>query len=712
MTAVMSQATKRFKRKRAQAARERMVEGQGPHPPQVTAARPTGATGDNRSAAANTETAGPTGTSTAAPPTAARVAETEPGNRTGTIGGAEQVPEKRPFVDRRTPGNYVPGRNFVAPTVVGTTRSAPAMPSKLATPFIVAAFAAGLARHENQEYAEFVITGLKDGFRLNTTVPEVASAEEPLQTALRNEEAVEKYLAKEVELERMFVYDELPHPFTLETALGVVPKKSYTAEKQKWRIISHFSKDLEGGQPSVNASIDPDDYSMELIRIEEVLETMRLMGNKSTMTVADCDAGYRQVPVHPDNYHHQVYRWKGKWYVDTRLTFGSRASPLSYACTSGAMENIIQATLDAELGLKPDGTRKAVVFSFIDDFLVIAEDPVTGAEAAKLLFAEMDRLGVPLSMEKSEGKVNVTELEYLGMYLDAKHQEVSLPQDKTDNLTKILGALARKRARDEPRHRMTKQELQSVVGKLAYAHLVVPMARPWINPLQAAICRQPQRDGYIQVTEEVREAAEQWLVMLQGARPRPTASLQYAMAASLRDGRMADGTGDASGNEGFGFWLANEREVYFDQWKQAEKSAHTLGEQFVDEAGRQSSTLQEGKCMLAAALTWAEMDDRRGETFIYQSDSRNLVHLQRKGRSKTKAVNEMWKRLTSVLGPMGAFVYVVWVSREEGVSKRADMLSRCDLTMYNQALAFRSTGNPTMAARLPIAGSTRRMMVG
>ena len=712
VSTVVSQTAKRLKRKRAQADRTKVTAEQDCLAPQAPTRGPPATPSVDSTTTEDTAATGPPWEASDTTPTAAMAPSIGPIAHDDVVGGAEPVPEKRPFVDRRTPGNYVSGRNFVAPQVVRTTRTVPSMPSKHATPFIVAAFAAGLARHENQDYAEFVVTGLDEGFRLNTTVPEVASTMEPLKTALLNEEAVEKYLAKEVELERMFVFDDLPHPFTLETALGVVPKKSYTAAKQKWRIISHFSKDLEGGQPSVNASIDPDDYSMELVRIEEIMETMRLMGSSCTLTVADCDAGYRQVPVHPDNYHHQVYRWKGKYYVDTRLTFGSRASPLSYACTSGAMEYIIQATLDAQLGLKPDGTRRAVVFSFIDDFLVLAEDPETGAEAAKLLFSEMDRLGVPLSMEKSQGKVNVTELEYLGMYLDAKHQEVSLPKDKRDNLKQVLGAMAGKRLRGQPRYQLKKPELQSIVGKLTYAHLVMPLARPWINPMLAAICRQPQRDGYIQVTEEVREAAEQWLLMLQVARPRPTASLPYAMAAALRCGRMADGTGDASGNEGFGFWLANESEVYFDQWEDSEKSSHTLGEQFVDEAGRQSSTLQEGKCMMAAALTWAEMGDRAGQTFIYQSDSRNLVHLQRKGRSRTKAVNELWKRLTLVLGPMGAFVHVVWVSREESVSKRADMLSRCDLTSYNQALASRLIGSPTTAVRSPIAASTRKLMVG
>jgi hypothetical protein len=623
--------------------------------------------------------------------------------------GADVVPEKKAFVDRRMPGKYVPGRHFVAPKVVNPKTSVPAMKDRYATPFVVAMFAAGLAAHENQDFAKFVVDGVGEGFRLNTDVPEVVSSMEPLKTALEHEEAVDTYLAKEVEAKRMFVYDEPPHPYTVETAIGVVPKKSYVASKQKFRIISHFSKDLEDGHPSVNASIDADDYSMELVRIEEVIETMRIYGTGSTLTVCDCEAGYRQVPVHHSNYHHQVYRWKGRWYMDTRLTFGSRASPLSYASTSGAMEYIIQATMDEQLGLNEDGTRKATVFSFIDDFLVVAGDAMVGAAAAKLLFSEMKRLGVPLSLEKSVGKVNVTELEYLGMYLNSATQTVSLPEDKRANLMTVLGAMTQQQHGHQAAYRMTKKELQSLVGKLTYAHLVIPMGRPWVNPMLAAVCRQPRQNGPITISAELRVAAIHWLSLLKRVKPRPAASMPLAMAAELRCGRMADGIGDASGNQGFGFWLDDKEEVYFDAWEPCERSDHTLGEQFVDEAGRQSSTLQEGKCMLAAALTWLAKGGRGGKTFVYQSDSRNLVHLQRKGRSRTKAVNEMYKRLTIALASADAFVHVVWKSREEEESKMADLLSRCDISSYNQA--FRSRGRNLTAVRCRIHASIRKMMV-
>jgi hypothetical protein len=144
-----------------------------------------------------------------------------------------------------------------------------------------------------------------------------------------------------------------------------------------------------------------------------------------------------------------------------------------------------------------------------------------------------------------------------------------------------------------------------------------------------------------------------------------------------------DTYGDAAGEVGFGFFCKTG--VYFEPWNKDERASHTLGEQFTSVRGKQSSTLQEGKCLLAAALCWLEREFRPpGSIFVYGTDSMNLVHLANKMRSATPAVNRVWAALGEAFHKARVQIHVVWKSRDNHYAKCADALSRCNLQAFQQ----------------------------
>lgn len=108
----------------------------------------------------------------------------------------------------------------------------------------------------------------------------------------------------------------------------------------------------------------------------------------------------------------------GGYYVDHRLCFGSRASPFLYTTVTQAAEYIIQKALDEKLGLRDDGTRRAVLVHFVDDFCCIAESKAMGAIAGQVLIDVMAELGIPLAPKKTQ--FNVQQGEYLGLYLNSR----------------------------------------------------------------------------------------------------------------------------------------------------------------------------------------------------------------------------------------------------------------------------------------------------
>jgi len=588
------------------------------------------------------------------------------------------------------PATYTAGRTFTAPSTVHRTTTVKPLQNVLATPYNVPMFGTLLALHPNQEFADYVLDGLTHGFALGIDREEELSQTDPLASALLHPEVVRKYLDAETKAGRMTRTASPPHPFTVTCAAGVVPKKTYD-HTPKWRLISHLSKLTEEGNVSINGSINAEEYSCEMIRVTDAIEVMADMGETAVFTLLDLRAGFRQIPVAPEDTHLQVYFFEEHYYCDHQLCFGCRSSPFIFDSCTTAMEWIVQDRLDESF---PSIEREAVLLHMVDDFCLVCQDAEIAERASRILFDTLADLGVPLSDEKTEDQV--TDAQYLGLRVDAKAQEVYLPDDKRLEMISILEKIVEAQHRtgnhftSPDRYGLTKKELQSIVGKLTFAHLVICWARPWINEFLCTLMQQPNKHAKVVVSKELRTAAAAFATVLRGNPRRPFSTIPAVLVAQKvqQDGKRTmlepDATGDSSGEIGFGFFT--KEGVYFDWWTEKEKASHkTSDTNYTNGAGKMSSTLQELRCLVAAALCWLDRNKpTAGAVFVYNTDSLNLVHLSYKMRSKTTVVNELWKTLGSHLAPAGVHVYVQWASRETANAKAADALSRCSLKAYRQ----------------------------
>ena len=148
-------------------------------------------------------------------------------------------------------------------------------------------------------------------------------------------------------------------------------------------------------------------------------------------------------------------------FVDTALPFGLRSAP-----------KIFSAFVDALAWIMCD---KGIIWQlhYLNDFLFIG--PPGDSACATALQVALDtcqQLGVPVAHHKTEGPVML--LTFLGIQPDTRTTTLSLPQDK---LARMLALVLSWRSRQTA----TKHELQSLVGQLSHAAVVVLLGRTFLR---------------------------------------------------------------------------------------------------------------------------------------------------------------------------------------------------------------------------------------
>ena len=92
--------------------------------------------------------------------------------------------------------------------------------------------------------------------------------------------------------------------------IGLVPKK----HSGKFRTIFHHSYPKSGN--SINSYIDKDNFSLQYVTIDRVIQAILKLGQGCFMAKTDIEAAFRQFPVHSDDWELLGMQWRGKYYFD------------------------------------------------------------------------------------------------------------------------------------------------------------------------------------------------------------------------------------------------------------------------------------------------------------------------------------------------------------------------------------------------------------
>ena len=149
--------------------------------------------------------------------------------------------------------------------------------------------------------------------------------------------------------------------------------------------------------------------------------------------------------------------------MDTCLPFGLRSAPALFNHYTEALNWIMANNYGAQL------------LHYLDDFLLVGlSGQDTCQEAMLRMLMVCDLLGIPVSSENLVGPT--TTQTFLGIVLDTSAQQLGLPPDKLEELTGLTRSWL-------SRHKATKRELLSLIGKLSFAAKVVPAGRLFLRHL-------------------------------------------------------------------------------------------------------------------------------------------------------------------------------------------------------------------------------------
>ena len=329
--------------------------------------------------------------------------------------------------------------------------------------------------------SQFLISGLRHGFDIGYTGPNVSMECRNLKSARQNPDIVEKYLTDETTLGRIRgPFNDPPFPIFRCSPLGIVPKKA----SGKFRAILNLSAPF--GQ-SVNDYISKADYSLSYITVDRAINMILDLGRGCFLSKVDIKDAFRILPVKRGQWYLLGILWKGRYYFDSRLPMGSRSSPFIFDTLAAALEWICSYKYELEH-----------LCHLLDDFFA-AEHEWEKGNALSVILNIFFQLGIPVAPEKVFGPC--TCLEFLGITLDSLEFVASLSLEKIEALKGKL--------------EVTKRELLSLIGSLSFACKVVVPGRSFLSRLISLSCSTRELEYKIYLSKQVKEDLRLWLVFSQ-----------------------------------------------------------------------------------------------------------------------------------------------------------------------------------------------------
>ena len=334
---------------------------------------------------------------------------------------------------------------------------------------------------------EYLVTGFKNGFRLHQTGS--LSQQEPKNDVSVVElfEVAQEKISAEVSAGRMMGPFEA-HPFE---NFHVSPiKLREKTEKGKYRLIHNLSWPYD--ETSVNGGISEESKTVQYSSVQNAIRLIMKYPKGSVTRKTDIKDAFKIIPVHPDEYRKLGLKLGSKYYYDVTLPMGGGSSCQIFEEFSTALEAIAKHDIEQE------------ITHYLDDFFFVDETQGQAAQN-KIAFDNLCLdIGVPQAPQKMTEPSFVTE--FLSIELDSIHWKASLPLQKVKSYRSEVAIFLE-------RNKITQKQLQSLVGKLSFASLVVP-ARAFLRRLIDKINTVKKPFHFIKVTKEMRCDLSMWLEFL------------------------------------------------------------------------------------------------------------------------------------------------------------------------------------------------------
>lgn len=340
-----------------------------------------------------------------------------------------------------------------------------------------------------QEKTRYLVEGFKWGFKLGHSGNPVDLEANNSKKAELNPEVIEKKLDTELSKGRIAgPFVEKPFPVFQVSPLNVREK----SVKNTFRLIHDLAHPYDDN--SVNAKIPQGEKTVKYSTIRDAVKKLSQLPKGAYLAKCDIADAYRIIPVHPSEYPKLGMKYKGMYYYDKFLPQGCGSSCRIFEAFSTALQAIFEYY-----------NPGADVQHMIDDFLFLAITQWLCQRSLDSFASLCEDIGVPLAPEKTT--TPATWVVFLGFLLDSIARTTSLPADKVEKYSEEVEHIITLAGR------ISRKQLESVVGKLNFAAAVVP-ARPFLFRLSKRIYSVSKPYHWIKVTKEMREDLKTWLEFL------------------------------------------------------------------------------------------------------------------------------------------------------------------------------------------------------
>ena len=196
-------------------------------------------------------------------------------------------------------GRYQYTQDLLALEQAGRARSLALNIGRAASPLRSQAWEAGLLSYPDQQFGQFLLRGIRDGFRIGAReLGGRQSSKRNLQSAYEHPQIIRDYLAREESLgriHRLSPQDLSTLPLIQVNPFGVIPKRH---QPNKWCLIVDLSS--PAGK-SVNDAIDRDLCSIAYTSIDNAVSFIQALGPGCLPAKLDLREAYRAVPIHPQD---------------------------------------------------------------------------------------------------------------------------------------------------------------------------------------------------------------------------------------------------------------------------------------------------------------------------------------------------------------------------------------------------------------------------
>ena len=504
------------------------------------------------------------------------------------------------------------------------------LPIGVVTPINVDILETYLTSHPDRDQVNYILQGFRNGFDIGFQGPISNTRPRNLRSADENSRAVSEAIAKEIHRTHTSGPFSSPpfEPFHC-SPLGAVPKKDGT-----FRIILDLSSPRGY---SINDGISREDFSVRYTSFDEATYLVRQLGPDCMMAKLDIKHAFRLCPVRPDQWPLLGYEWQGLFYVDTRLPFGSRSSPLIF----NSFADLVLWILIYICGI-------SFIIHYLDDFFLCATSREECSRQMGDISTLFSELGIPLADDKTFGPCDI--ITYLGIEIDAPNMTIRLPSDKYFELLDLLKVWKKKK-------KCTKRQLLSLIGSLSFAAKVVKPGRMFLRRLIDLSTTVNKLDHHITLNSESKADIKWWLDFLPSW--NGVAIIQHAAITSASISLFTDAS-----RVGFGA-------VYGDSW---------ISEKWPETFLNFHINVLELFAIVAAVRTWGH--EWQDQQIMFYTDNMSITHVWFTGTSVDSIIMKLVRYMFLFAARLNINILMQHVP---GVNNNAaDALSRSQIGRFHQ----------------------------